>query len=204
MRTVFLDRDGVINENRDEHVLTWQQFRFVPGSLEAMCLLTEAGFQLFIVTNQAAVNRGLLSHGQLGQIHRRLTAIAGRAGARIRGLRYCPHRPEEQCPCRKPQPGMLQGLAAEYRVDFERAFLVGDALTDIAAGQAVGCRSILVTTGRGAEQLLLPEAQRWRPAHVARDLLAAAHWILAESQGLSRSAHDRANRRGAHRPEPAL
>lgn len=205
MRTVFLDRDGVINENRDDHVKSWQEFAFIPGSLEAMSLLTRAGYRLFVVTNQAAVNRGQLSHVGLAQIHARMLAAAGLVGARICGLRYCPHRPDEHCDCRKPNPGMLKSLAVEHRVDTERAYIVGDALTDIAAGQAVGCRGVLVTTGRGADQLRLPDAQRHRPAYVARDLLAAAHWIIADSQGLPTHAPLASSLpRGTIYPEPVV
>lgn len=182
MRAVFLDRDGVINENRSDHVKSWEEFTLIPGALEAMRALTEMGWPIFIVTNQAAINRGMVSYRTVEQINQRLIAIAHQHGARIWGIRYCPHRPDEQCHCRKPSPGMLKSLASEHAVDLARSYMIGDALTDIAAGQSMGCKTALVQTGRGHEQLDLPEVQRWRPDHVARNLYAAAQWILAEER----------------------
>lgn len=182
MRAIFLDRDGVINENRDDHVKSWDEFALIPGAMQGMRLLSEAGWPIFVVTNQAAVNRGLVSHQTLEQINGRMVSLAHRHGARIRDVRYCPHRPDERCRCRKPSPGMLTSLAAEHGVDLARSYLVGDALTDVAAGHAVGCTTVLVQTGRGQQHIDLPEVQRWRPDHLARDLYAAAQWILAEER----------------------
>lgn len=180
MRAVFLDRDGVINHNRPDHVKDWSEFQFLPGALTALRLLTHAGFRIFIVTNQAAVGRGLMPVEALEQIHARLRAIASYHGARIDDIRYCPHRPEEQCHCRKPQPGMLEDLAAKHQINCREAYLVGDALSDIAAGQRVGCQTILVKTGRGASELQKPELRRYPPAFVAPDLLGAVRWMLVE------------------------
>lgn len=182
MRAIFLDRDGVINENRADHVKSWDEFVLIPGALHGIRLLSEAGWPIFVVTNQAAVNRGLVSHQTIAQINQRMVAVAHQHGAHIRGVRYCPHRPDEGCRCRKPSPGMLLSLAVEHGLDLARSYMVGDALTDIAAGQAVGCRTALVQTGRGREHVDLPEIQRWRPDHVTHDLQAAAQWILAEER----------------------
>lgn len=189
MRAVFLDRDGVINENRADHVKTWDEFVLLPGALQGMRLLSEAGWPIYVVTNQAAVNRGLVTHQTIEQINQRMVTIAGQHGACIRGVRYCPHRPDERCRCRKPSPGMLSSLASEHGVDLSRSYMVGDALTDIAAGQAVGCKTALVQTGRGREHIDLPEIQRWRPDHFARDLHAAVQWILAEERRVAASPY---------------
>ncbi|OAN48576.1 histidinol phosphate phosphatase [Chloroflexus islandicus] len=180
MRAVFLDRDGVINHNRPDHVKDWSEFQFLPGALTALRLLTNAGFRIFVVTNQAAVGRGLMSIETLEQIHARLRDIASYHGAQIDDIRYCPHRPEEQCHCRKPQPGMLEDLAARHRINCREAYLVGDALSDIAAGQRMGCQTILVKTGRGASELQKPELRRYQPSFIAPDLLGAVRWMLAE------------------------
>ncbi|WP_298818619.1 D-glycero-beta-D-manno-heptose 1,7-bisphosphate 7-phosphatase [Chloroflexus sp.] len=180
MRAVFLDRDGVINHNRPDHVKNWEEFQFLPGALTALRLLSQTGYRIFIITNQAAVGRGLISIATLEQIHARLRAIAAYHGAQIEDIRYCPHRPEEQCRCRKPQPGMLEDLAARYRIDCRQAYLVGDALSDIAAGKQMGCQTILVKSGRGTDELRKPELRRYQPDHIASDLLDAARWILVE------------------------
>lgn len=174
---MFLDRDGVINENRVDHVKTWDEFRWLPGALEGLRLLTEHGFRIFIVTNQAAVNRGLMTGSTLAEIHRRMISIAASHGAIITGMRFCPHRPEEACGCRKPRPGMLLDLAREHQVDLSAAYMIGDAPSDIAAGQAAGCRTILVLSGR--TQLDHPELRSHPPMHIAANLLDAARWLCA-------------------------
>jgi D-glycero-D-manno-heptose 1,7-bisphosphate phosphatase len=180
MRAVFLDRDGVINQNRTDHVKSWAEFQFLPGALTALRLLTTVGFRIFIITNQAAVGRGLMSLDALEGIHARLRAVAHNHGAHIEDIRYCPHTPEERCHCRKPQPGMIEELARQYQINCREAFLIGDALTDIAAGQQMGCQTILVKSGRGTAELQKPELRRFQPAYIADDLLAASRWILMQ------------------------
>jgi D-glycero-D-manno-heptose 1,7-bisphosphate phosphatase len=182
MQAIFLDRDGVINQNRSDYVRSWAEFQFLPGAIAAMGELSRAGLPLFVVTNQAIVNRGMISREDLDEIHRRMVRIVRSSGVAISldAVRYCPHRPDENCYCRKPNPGMLISLAAEHGIDLARSYIVGDALSDIAAGQASGCRTALVQTGRGREQFELPDIRRWRPDHYARDLYAAVQWILAE------------------------
>lgn len=179
---IFLDRDGVINENRDDHVTSWEHFRFLPGALEALRLLTERRYRIFVVTNQAAVGRGLISRAELETIHQRMRQEAARQGGEITDICYCPHRPEEACGCRKPQPGMLLSLAARQAITLRDTYLIGDALSDVMAGASVGCRTILVRTGRGAAQLAHPAWAQHQPNHVAADLLAAVQIIERERQ----------------------
>lgn len=181
-KDIFLDRDGVINENRDDHVKSWQEFRFLPGALEALRLLTERHYRIFVVTNQAAVNRGLMSLATLEEIHLRMARAAEASQAHISGIRFCPHSPDEACLCRKPQPGMLLSLAAERQIDLGQAYLIGDALTDMAAGHTAGCRTILVLTGRGRAQLERPDFLHHRPRHVAQNLLDAVRWLVSQPQ----------------------
>jgi D-glycero-D-manno-heptose 1,7-bisphosphate phosphatase len=180
MRAIFLDRDGVINENRADHVKSWGEFQFLPGALEALKLLTESEFHVFVVTNQAMINRGLAATGALERIHREMVRAVRRAGGEIHAVYYCPHREDEHCLCRKPKPGMLLRAAAEWNVDLSRASMVGDALSDVRAGHAAGCRAVLVRTGRGRAQADLPEAQSVRPEFIADDLLGAVRWVLQQ------------------------
>jgi D-glycero-D-manno-heptose 1,7-bisphosphate phosphatase len=146
---IFLDRDGVINENSAEHVKTWEEFRFIPGAVDSIRRLTETGLPIFVVTNQAAVNRGLTTVETLNTIHKRMTEAIEIAGGHITQVYFCPHDNHENCACRKPNPGMLQQAARDYDIDLTQSFFVGDAWTDVAAGVAVGARSILIMTGRG-------------------------------------------------------
>ena len=146
---IFLDRDGVINDNRTDHVKSWDEFKFIPGALESIRELTQTGLPIFVITNQAAVNRGLMTLDTLEDIHRRMKTAIYEAGGEITQVYHCPHDNHEACNCRKPASGMLLRAAEEYNIDLTRSFLVGDAWTDVAAGIGAGARSILLMTGRG-------------------------------------------------------
>jgi D-glycero-D-manno-heptose 1,7-bisphosphate phosphatase len=183
MRAVFLDRDGVINENRADHVKDWSEFRFLPGAPEAIVRLSRAGVGVFIISNQAIVNRGMVSRTTVEAVNRRMIREIERRGGRVSGVAYCPHRPDERCTCRKPRPGLLLRLARHHGLDLREAVVIGDALTDIEAGQAAGCRTILVLTGRGREQLALAEAAGRNGFSVAPDLGAAIDAMLRRRDG---------------------
>jgi D-glycero-D-manno-heptose 1,7-bisphosphate phosphatase len=146
---IFLDRDGVINENRADHVKSWDEFEFIPGALDSIRRLTETGLPIFVVTNQATISRGLLTTATLDDIHNRMKEEICKAGGRIAQVYHCPHDSHEECTCRKPASGMLLQAAREFPIDLNKSFLVGDAWTDVGAGVAVGARSILLLTGRG-------------------------------------------------------
>ncbi|MCB9453185.1 MAG: D-glycero-beta-D-manno-heptose 1,7-bisphosphate 7-phosphatase [Anaerolineaceae bacterium] len=146
---IFLDRDGVINQNRVDHVKSWDEFEFIPGVLESIAELTAIGLPIFIVTNQAAINRGMMSVDTLDSIHERMLAAINEVGGQVKKIFYCPHDSHEECSCRKPMPGMLQQAANEFGIDLTQSVIVGDAWTDIGAGVEVGTQGILVLTGRG-------------------------------------------------------
>ncbi len=190
MRAVFLDRDGVISENLADHVKSWEEFRFIPGALDALRWLHQAGFRTFVVTNQAIVNRGVVSAQVVEDIHARMFAQVVQHGGFIDDICYCPHDYHENCECRKPQPGMLTQLAARWRIDLARSYMVGDAWTDVAAGRAASCRTVMVRTGRGAEQVNLLEAQQHPAHHIAANLIEAAEWILYQ-EGTVPTLHER-------------
>lgn len=177
---VFVDRDGVICENRPDHVRTWSEFQFVPGSVEALAALRRAGIPMFVVTNQSVIGRGMVNRRTLDQIHERMLDVFHGSGVVIESVLVCPHHPDDQCGCRKPEPGLLLGAAARYKVDLSRSFMIGDALTDIEAGARASCTTILVKTGRGADAAAAIEGSRYKPDFVADDLVDAAIWILAQ------------------------
>jgi D-glycero-D-manno-heptose 1,7-bisphosphate phosphatase len=189
MRAIFLDRDGVINQNRNDHVKTWSEFEFIPRTLAALRLLSQHGYHIFIVTNQAIVSRGITSVETLNDIHDRMRKQIQLHGGHIHDLRFCPHDQHEECDCRKPRPGMLLDLAERWRIDLTRATMIGDAWTDIAAAHSVGCRAALVRTGRGTEQLQLPSAHQLRADMISDDLWEAANWVLLQ-EGLMLPHHD--------------
>src|SRR5579872_1937066 len=124
VEAVFLDRDGVINENRSDHVKCWSEFRFLPGAREAIARLTRAGVRVFVITNQAIVNRGLAPQAVVDGVNERMVQEIEKSGGRVEAVAYCPHRSEEQCQCRKPQPGLLLRLAAQHSIDLDSAVVI--------------------------------------------------------------------------------
>lgn len=176
---VFVDRDGVVCENRADYVRSWLDFVFIPGAVEALTSLTLAGARVFVVTNQAVVGKGLISRRTLDGIHEKMIDAVTAAGARVEAVLVCPHHPDDGCACRKPKPGMILEAAERFGVDLGRSYLIGDAASDVEAGALAGCRTVLVRTGRGtaaaAECMGWPHA----PDFVADDLVDAALWVLA-------------------------
>jgi len=168
---VFLDRDGVINRRLPgDYVRSWDQFRFLPGARAGLRLLREAGHILVVITNQRGIGRGLMSEADLAEVHRRMQVELVRAGAGVDAIFHCPHDLNENCGCRKPKPGMIERALERFAIDTEHSWVVGDSLSDLEAGRAMGIRGILVAA-RG----------ELRPPGVpaAGSLLAAARAIVA-------------------------
>jgi D-glycero-D-manno-heptose 1,7-bisphosphate phosphatase len=187
---VFLDRDGVLIEDRDT-VLSRAEIRLLPGVPEALRKLKQAGFRLIVVTNQAIVARGLLTEPELQALHVEMERMLTEAGAPpLDAIAYCPHHPEATlpayrvaCECRKPLPGMILRSAHQYNITPASSFLVGDRMTDIMAGARAGCRSVLVKSGRHADPLIISSAVHdasIQPDRVCADLAEAAAWILEQ------------------------
>ncbi|HSN74839.1 MAG TPA: D-glycero-beta-D-manno-heptose 1,7-bisphosphate 7-phosphatase [Anaerolineae bacterium] len=175
---VFLDRDGVLNQNRANYVRTWAQVEFLHGVFEAVQRLAGSSFVVVVVTNQSAVGRGLMTCEALTAINQGIVQQVQQAGGRIDAVYACPHRPDEGCPCRKPRPGMLLQAAVDLGIDLERSFLVGDARSDVEAGLAAGCQPIMVRTGRGTKQAAGLAASGLGRVPVVADLAAAVDLIL--------------------------
>jgi D-glycero-D-manno-heptose 1,7-bisphosphate phosphatase len=175
-KLVVLDRDGVINEDSDGYIKSVAEWIPIPGSLDAIAALTRAGFDIAVVTNQSGIGRGLYSERTLTAIHRHMQAAVARAGGAIAGIYYCPHRPEDNCECRKPRTALLERLARDRGTSLVGVPLIGDKLSDIRAAEAVGARPILVRTGSGAEteRMLGP-----RTVETFDDLGTAARALVA-------------------------
>ena len=178
-KTVFLDRDGVINQDSPDYIKCWAKFHFIPDSLDAIARLTRSGCRVIVITNQSAVNRQMIALKELETMHRRLRQAVSDSGGRITDIFVCPHRPDEGCDCRKPKPGLIFSARDRYSIDLSSAVMVGDSVKDILAGQAAGCgRTVLVQTGNGKNATRALEETGQRPDHVAADLERAAQWIL--------------------------
>ncbi|WP_044336849.1 D-glycero-alpha-D-manno-heptose-1,7-bisphosphate 7-phosphatase [Rossellomorea aquimaris] len=149
-KAVFLDRDGVINEVKTQRVTFVNrpdQFYFLEGVLDAIKLLTESDFLIFVVTNQGGVGLGYLSHEQLRSIHDHMVMEIEKAGGLIQEVSCCTHKPHEGCKCRKPEAGMLLDLVQKYGLDIAQSYMVGDRDVDIEAGHKAGCTTILLADG---------------------------------------------------------
>ena len=187
-RCVFLDRDGVIVEDRGLLVQV-DDFRLLPGVPEALRRLHETGFALVVVSNQAVVARGLLTETEVMELNSALEDLLLAEGAApLDGFYFCPHHPAAylpayriECPCRKPRPGLLLRASQELGLDLGASFMVGDRPSDLQAGRRAGCRSIWVQSGRHADPPIeTPEILEADPPadFICGSLLEAANWIL--------------------------
>lgn len=183
---VFLDRDGTINHEVN-YVSEVSQLTLIDGAAEGIHRFNQARLPVIVVTNQAGIARGYLTESSLQEIHRVLESELRSRDAFVDAIYFCPHHPTEgnepyrrECDCRKPGTGMLRRAAKELHIDLTRSFVVGDKLSDLQAGQSVGCRNILVRTGygQGIERQLEKDDQRTKPDFIADDLLRASEWIL--------------------------
>lgn len=178
-RVLLLDRDGVINENRNHYVRSWESFSFLPGALQALADLTRGGYRLVVLTNQSMVGRGLVSWATVQDIHDRMCQAVGQAGGAICDILVCPHAPEAGCACRKPLPGLVLEARRRHGVPPGAAYFVGDHRDDVAAALAGGCRPVLLATGRGSSVRAEVEEQWGDAVLYLPDLPAVAHHLLA-------------------------
>lgn len=179
---VFLDRDGVLIENRSDYVREWSQVTLLPQAVEALSGLHRAGLKVIVVTNQSAVGRGLMTIETAHEINNRLTATIKECGGWIDAIYMCPHQPQDECTCRKPKPGMLLQAARELTLDLRSSWMIGDAWSDLLAGQSAGLRgTIIVRTGRGASQLEGVHPADVQPYLISNDVLDAFKTITAHS-----------------------
>ena len=178
---IFLDRDGTINVEVN-YLHRIADFALIPGAAEAIKALNQAGLPVILVTNQAGIARGYYKEAAMRALHAHLRDVLAAEGAQIDAIYFCPHHPDYSgpCACRKPSPGMLQQAAAEHNIDLARSWLVGDTGSDIGAGHAVSCRTILVRTGYGAQfEAQLRAGAEPQPEAVVDDVAAAAAYILS-------------------------
>jgi D-glycero-D-manno-heptose 1,7-bisphosphate phosphatase len=143
-KAIFLDRDGVINYDSPHYIKSPDEFHFIPGSIEAIVKLTQAGYLVGIATNQSGLSRGLYDRATLDAIHQRMCHAIEKNGGKIHHIEFCPHLPDTGCECRKPKPGMLINLAKKLGVNLSSVYFVGDKLTDVDAARAAGAKPIFI------------------------------------------------------------
>ena len=150
---ILLDRDGVINVDRDDYIKSPQEWFPITGSLEAIAQLYQHGYKIIVITNQSGIARGLFSEQTLHTIHKKMRQEVMAHGGQIDAIYFCPHQGSDQCECRKPKIGLLTQFAQDYAVDLTGLFFIGDSLRDIQAAQHAGAKPILVKTGNGLKTL---------------------------------------------------
>ncbi len=172
MRAVFLDRDGVINEDRDDYVKNVRELRVFPFAPDAVRRINEAGYAVVVVSNQQGVAKGLISEDDLRAMQDEINRRVESAGGRISAFYYCKHLASQGCECRKPQPGMLLTAAKDLGIDLSQSVMIGDTERDMLAGKSAGCGTILVLTGGLTAENA--ESMPCTPDFVADDLSKAA------------------------------
>ena len=193
LKLIILDRDGTINEDRDDYVKSPDEWVPIPGALEAIARLNHAGWHTVVATNQSGLARGLFDTSALNAVHTKMNQALAKVGGRIDAVFFCPHGPSEVCRCRKPLPGLFEMIAERYGVELADVPLVGDTLRDLEAGAAVGCQPHLVRTGKGArldEEQLEAIVEKVPSAQVHADLAAfAEHLIRNQRKERGESGH---------------
>lgn len=178
MKLVILDRDGVINFDSDKYIKRPDEWKPIPGSLEAIAHLNHAGYRVIVASNQSGVGRGLFDMATLNAINDKMHRAVSQAGGRIDAVFYCPHAAEAKCDCRKPQPGLFQEIARRFNVELAGVPAIGDSLRDLQAAAAAGAKPMLVLTGKGLKTLEagdLPDG-----TEIFDDLAAAVRALAAD------------------------
>ena len=152
-KIVILDRDGVINVDLMTYVTSPKEFEAIEGSLEAIVRLTANGYKLAIATNQACIEKNIISEDELNKVHDHMKALLAELGGEINYIAYCPHVPESGCKCRKPELGLLHEIERKLSVSLKGKYFVGDKESDIIAGKNFGCIPLLIKKGGYGEKV---------------------------------------------------
>lgn len=182
MKAIFLDRDGVINRDPGfgDYIKSWEEFEFLPRAIDAIKLLNKNNYQIFVISNQAGVAKGLYSQEALLDITKNMLREIEAQGGSIRSVNYCIHLPEAGCACRKPRIGSIEEATKGLDIDFKDTYFIGDSRLDIGAGKNLGSKTILLLTGKEK-----PEGVKdWqiKPDFIKKDLIEAVEWVLGEGQ----------------------
>ncbi len=181
MKLIILDRDGTINEDRDDFIKSADEWVPLTGALEAIARLNHAGWHVVVASNQSGLGRGLFDVAALNAMHSKMHKLLAAQGGKMDGVFYCPHAPDDRCLCRKPLPGLFEQIIDRYGIDtaLHTVHTVGDTLRDLLAGAAVGCTPHLVCTGKGAKYFNEPlSAEFPGGTQVHADLAAFAQYLL--------------------------
>ena len=187
-KAVFLDRDGVITQDPPHYAHRIDQLKLIPKSANGIRIFNANGFKVIVVSNQSGVAKGYYQEKDIETYNTAMEKELGKKDAYIDAIYYCPHHPEAEieayridCDCRKPKPGMLKRAEEELNLDLKRSFLVGDKISDIKAGYSAGCKTILVLTGHGTDELKKNAKMNIKPNFISEDLYAASQIIRTDT-----------------------
>ncbi len=181
MSFIILDRDGVINYDSDEYIKSPDEWTAIPGSLEAIAQLNRAGYHVLVATNQSGIARGYYDLATLDQIHEKFQQELAEVGGVVDEIFFCPHHPDEKCICRKPQPGLFFKIEEKYPINLSETYFVGDNVSDVQVANRVGCKPLLVMTGKG--QQMFEKHPELNAVPAFKDLMEAVKYILSQSSG---------------------
>jgi histidinol-phosphate phosphatase family protein len=179
-KAVFIDRDGTINVNVD-YIDNPDDFQLYPTVAEGIKLLKDNGFKIIVITNQSGIARGFFTEETLKKIHERMKKELSEKHASIDGLYYCPHHPDENCDCRKPNTALFEKAIQEHTIDVSRSFVIGDRMIDVEAGHKIGCKTVLVPERKKMVEQERKES-KFEPDYICNDFYSGVLWILHEDK----------------------
>lgn len=182
MKLIILDRDGVINHDRDDFVKSPDEWQAIDGSMDAIAFLTQAGYTLAVATNQSGIGRKFFTTQTLNEMHSKMHKLVQQAGGEISGIWFCPHLAEHECDCRKPKSGMIVDILDRFQAAAEETWLVGDSLRDLQAIANVGGKSVLVRTGKGEKTLAKDSDKLPENTLVFDNLLAFSQFLIQKDE----------------------
>lgn len=184
MKLIILDRDGVINRDRDDFVKSVDEWIPIEGSMDAVAFLTQAGCTVAVATNQSGIGRKYFTVQDLTEMHAKMHRLVRQAGGEINGIWFCPHTNADNCNCRKPKPGMIEDILERFNAQASETWLVGDSLRDLQAIDAVGGKPALVLTGKGKKTLSQHGHELPEHTQVFDTLLDFSQYIMQENAAL--------------------
>ena len=184
-KIIFLDRDGVINKDpggwtEHSYVTRWEYFKFLPNSIKALKELSDAGYDIVLISNQGGISKGHYSEDKLWEINKKMIEELEKKGAKIKKVYYCIHQDSDNCDCRKPKSGLFRQAEKELHIKTQGAFFIGDGKMDVEAAEKMGLKSILVLSGKS----LLADVRGWevKPDYIFDNLSEAVNFILKQKE----------------------
>lgn len=189
MKLIILDRDGVINRDRDDFVKSADEWVPLEGSMDAIAFLTQAGYTVAVATNQSGIGRGLFTMQQLNEMHAKMHKLVRQAGGEIDGIWFCPHTAAADCNCRKPKSGMVEDIIDRFNAKAADVYMVGDSLRDLQAVAGAGGRPVLVLSGKGKKTLAGHAGELPQGTQIFDDLAAFAQYLMQQEKQETEAAH---------------